>query len=91
MAAEARFAQPANLCGLQLPAVPATVYLPLGSIQDFFYANAYLAIENKTNKTLTVYDGIDYGFNNYVGASEPLTWSLWGVGLALIGGLQIGW
>jgi hypothetical protein len=64
--------------------LPATVYLPLG-VQDFFYANAYLAIENRTNKTLTVYDGIDYGFNNYVDAPEPLTWPLLGVGLALIG------
>jgi hypothetical protein len=29
-----------------------------------FYADAYIAVESVTNKSLTVYAGVDYGFNN---------------------------
>ena len=36
-----------------------------------FYADVYTAIESVTNKSLTVYAGVDYGFNNLQIMSQP--------------------
>lgn len=46
-------------------------FYDLGSTQAFFQANAYLAVEDAVARTLTVYDGISYGFTNEVSASMP--------------------
>ncbi len=54
---------------------PRASYQAPGTTQAFFDANAYLAVENTTTKTLTVYDGISYGFQNFV-SPEPGTWML---------------
>jgi hypothetical protein len=60
---------------------PKFRYQPLDQPQGFFYANAYLAIESQNNKILTVFDGVDYGWNNFVATPEPGTWLLLGGGL----------
>jgi len=62
---------------------PAARYQPPGTIQAFFDANAYLAIENNGTKTLTVYDGVSYGFQNFV-SPEPGVWFLSGTGLLVV-------
>jgi hypothetical protein len=49
---------------------PSALYQGLGSTQAFFDANTYLAIENTANNTLTVYDGVCYGFQNEVSSSR---------------------
>jgi hypothetical protein len=54
---------------------PHALYRNPGTPQAFFDANAYLAIENTFDKTLTLYDGISYGYQNYV-SPEPGTWIL---------------
>lgn len=54
-----------------------------GNTQAFFDANAYFAVRNTTTSTITVYDGISYGFQNYV-SPEPGTWVLLCSGLGLI-------
>jgi len=46
-------------------------FYDLGSSQAFFQANAYLAVEDAAVRTLTVYDGISYGFSNNVSATVP--------------------
>ena len=43
---------------------PKARYQAPGSTQAFFDANAYLAVENNGAKTLRVYDGVFYGFQN---------------------------
>jgi hypothetical protein len=55
---------------------PTALYEAPGTTQAFFNANAYLAVENPDTRTLTVYDGISYGFQNSVSSSspEPGTW-----------------
>jgi PEP-CTERM motif len=71
---------------------PALRYFPLGKTQAFFIGNAYIAIESVDNKSLIVYDGVDYGWHNYVSATanaavpEPATWALM---LAGFGGLGV--
>ena len=45
---------------------PKATYQPPGTTQKFFDANAYLSVMDPTDKTLTVYDGVSYGFQNYV-------------------------
>lgn len=54
-----------------------------GSTQAFFDANAFLAVRNTATSTITVYDGISYGFQNYV-SPEPGTWILLCSGLGLV-------
>jgi hypothetical protein len=67
---------------------PALRYFPLGKTQAFFTGNAYIAIESVDNKSLIVYDGVEYGWRNYVSATvpEPATWALI---LAGFGGLGV--
>lgn len=73
---------------------PKFRYLPLGQPQAFFFGNEYIAIESLDNKQLIVYDGVDYGWHNYVSAvgngpipvPEPATWALVLAGFAGIGG-----
>jgi hypothetical protein len=62
---------------------PKATYQPPGTTQAFFDANAYLAVENNTAKTLKLYDGISYGFQNYV-SPEPGTWILVASGLGIV-------
>jgi hypothetical protein len=65
---------------------PKDYYMPPGTTQAFFDANAYLAVEDFTNAdkpVLSVYDGISYGFQNYV-SPEPGTFALLGGGFALL-------
>lgn len=64
--------------------VPNLRYFPVGQTQAFFYGNAYIAIESIQNKSLTVYDGVDYGWNNYVATPEPGTCILLGAGLSMV-------
>jgi len=64
--------------------VPNVRYFPLGQTQAFFRANAYIAVESVANKSLIIYDGVDYGWDNFVMAPEPLTWALLTMGLLLI-------
>jgi hypothetical protein len=45
---------------------PQASYESPGSIQAFFNADAYLSVINYDTDTLTVYDGVSYGFQNYV-------------------------
>lgn len=52
---------------------PSAPYEGLGSTQAFFNANTYLAIENTSNHTLTVYDGVCYGFQNEVSAAKSFS------------------
>lgn len=59
---------------------PRDYYMPPGATQAFFQADAYLAVMNSTKGTLELYDGISYGFTNYV-SPEPGTWALLGGGL----------
>jgi hypothetical protein len=61
---------------------PKARYREPGTTQAFFDANAYLAVENYETKTLTLYDGISYGFQNYV-SPEPGAWVLVGSGLII--------
>jgi PEP-CTERM motif len=67
-------------------------YYPLNDPQAFFFGNAYIAIESLDNKSLVVYDGVDWGWHNYVSAvanaavPEPATWALL---LAGFGGLGV--
>ena len=65
---------------------PKDYYMPPGTTQAFFDADAYLAVEDFTDPdapTLTVYDGISYGFQNYV-SPEPGTFLLLGGGFAAL-------
>jgi len=65
---------------------PKDYYMPPGTTQAFFDANAYLAVEDFTNAkapVLTVYDGISYGFQNYV-SPEPCTFLLLGGGFGIL-------
>ncbi len=62
---------------------PKTLYLAPGSTQAFFDANAYLSVLDPTAKTLTVYDGVSYGFQNYV-SPEPAVWLLCASGLLVM-------
>lgn len=70
---------------------PFLRYLPLGDPQGFFFGNAYIAIESLDNKSLIVYDGVDYGWHNYVSAvanapvPEPATWALLLAGFGALG------
>lgn len=62
---------------------PKARYQPPGTTQAFFDANAYLAVINYTGKTLTVYDGVSYGFQNYI-SPEPGTWIFGGSGFIML-------
>jgi hypothetical protein len=52
--------------------------------QAFFDATAYLALADYTAHTLTVYDGLSYGFANSITAPEAPTWGLIVVGFGLL-------
>jgi hypothetical protein len=74
---------------------PNLRYFPLNSPQAFFFGNAYIGIESLANKSLIVYDGVDYGWHNYVSAvlpvPEPATWALLLAGFGSLGaGLRRG-
>jgi hypothetical protein len=62
---------------------PLDAYMPPGTTQAFFNADAYLAIMNRTNQTVTLYDGVSYGWQNYV-SPEPGAWFLAAGGLSLL-------
>jgi hypothetical protein len=65
---------------------PKDYYMPPGTTQAFFDADAYLAVEDFTNANapvLTVYDGISYGFQNFV-SPEPGTFLLLGGGFGIL-------
>jgi hypothetical protein len=63
---------------------PFDAYMPPGTTQAFFDANAYLALESTNgDKILTVYDGVSYGFQNYV-SPEPGAWLLFGSGFVML-------
>jgi hypothetical protein len=65
---------------------PKALYEAPGTTQAFFDANAYLAVEDFANAsapTLTVYDGISYGFQDYI-SPEPGAWLLFGSGFIAI-------
>jgi hypothetical protein len=47
---------------------------PGANLGQFFAAEAFFSVIDYTNKSLTIYDGVDYGFVNY--APEPGTWTL---------------
>lgn len=49
---------------------PKDYYQTPGSTQAFFDANAYIALRDTATDTLTLYDGVSYGFQNYV-SPEP--------------------
>ena len=62
---------------------PKDFYMPPGTTQAFFDANAYLAVRNIDAKTITVYDGVSYGFQNYV-SPEPAAWLLFVAGFGVL-------
>ena len=61
---------------------PKNYYMLPGTTQAFFNADAYIGILNAAGTNLTVYDGLSYGFENYV-SPEPGTWLLFGGSLAV--------
>jgi hypothetical protein len=69
--------------------VPNLRYFPLGQTQAFFRGNAYIGIESIQNKSLVVFDGIDYGWDNFVAVPEPLTWPLLAIGLPFMAWLAV--
>ncbi|MEX2113086.1 MAG: PEPxxWA-CTERM sorting domain-containing protein [Pirellulales bacterium] len=51
----------------------------------FFEADAFLSKVNYTTRTLTIFDGVEYGFYLYaIEVPEPATWALMLVGLVLV-------
>ncbi|HEV3137816.1 MAG TPA: PEP-CTERM sorting domain-containing protein [Pirellulales bacterium] len=53
----------------------------------FFQADAFLSKVDYTNRKLTIYDGVEYGFQLFEihnGVPEPATWVLMLTGLALV-------
>jgi hypothetical protein len=66
---------------------PNLRYLAEGTPQAFFFGNTYISIYSVANKTLTVYDGVDYGWHNHVKASapEPSSWALMLLGVGGLG------
>lgn len=62
---------------------PRASYKLPGGTQAFFDANVYLSVINYDTRTLTVYDGVEYGFQNYV-SPEPGTWVIAGTGFAAL-------
>lgn len=58
---------------------------PLGPFDSaFFDADAFLSKANYTTRTLTVYDGVEYGFFLHVEAvPEPAAWVLMSIGFSL--------
>jgi hypothetical protein len=45
---------------------------PSAGYPNFFAAEAFLGYVDYNTKTLTIFDGIDYGFNNTVATPEPV-------------------
>jgi hypothetical protein len=67
---------------------PKDFYFAPPGPQAFFDADAYLAIEDPRKKTLAVYDGVSYGFQNYVTPTpEPGTMVMFGSGIFGLAGL----
>ncbi len=62
---------------------PLDAYMPPGTSQAFFNAEAYLAIMDRTAGTVVLYDGVSYGWQNYV-SPEPGTWVLFTGGFGLM-------
>ncbi len=62
---------------------PRMYYQAPGSTQAFFDANAYFGEINTTTDDVKVYDGISYGWQNFV-SPEPGAWALVVSGLALV-------
>jgi hypothetical protein len=66
---------------------PKAYYRAPPSKQAFFDADAYLALEDPSKKTLEVFDGVSYGFQNYVTATpEPGSLFLMGSGVLGLSG-----
>jgi hypothetical protein len=59
---------------------PKATYMPPGTTQKFLEASVYLSVIDYTTKTLNVYDGVSYGFQNFV-SPEPGVWFSCGGGL----------
>jgi hypothetical protein len=57
-----------------------------GNAAGILHANAYFSVANYSTRSLTVYDGVSYGFQNFV-TPEPGAWVLFvsGFGAILIG------
>jgi PEP-CTERM motif len=73
--------------GTSFEDTPNFRYLTPGSAQAFFFGNTYISIYSLANKSLTVYDGVDYGWHNFVsrGVPEPSTWAVMLLGLGGLG------
>ena len=71
---------------------PAFQFLPPGSTQAFFDADAYLSLANYTTRTLTVYDGVSYGYYNSIQKmpEPPLGIAVFGVLAPLLALLRSG-
>jgi hypothetical protein len=61
---------------------PAFQFLPPSSSQAFFNADAYLSLADYGTHTLTVYDGVSYGYRNAI--PEPPTRSVLSAGFAAL-------
>jgi len=61
---------------------------PIAQAGAFFAAEAFFGVLDYSNKSLTIYDGVDYGFLNT--APEPATWGLCVAALALLLGRRAG-
>jgi hypothetical protein len=67
---------------------PNIDYFAPGTPQGFFFGNTYLSIYSLANKSLIVYDGVDYGWHNHVigpPVPEPSTWVLMLLGVGGLG------
>lgn len=62
---------------------PQAFYQAPGQTQAFFNADAYLAVVNYNNKSVSLLDGFAYGFQNIV-SPEPESLLLFGSGLFLL-------
>jgi hypothetical protein len=62
---------------------PVIGYQTPGTTQGWFNADVYLAIQDTSEKSITLLDGMNYGFNNYV-SPEPGTWLLFMGGAAIL-------
>jgi hypothetical protein len=62
---------------------PFIGYQPPGSTQGWFEANTYLAVEDTEDDSITLLDGVSWGFDNYV-SPEPGSWMLIAGGIGAV-------